>query len=66
MKKYTVRFYRGLKDFEWRWQLIASNGRIVADSGEGYKRRVDCVRQFNLMKDVCILNLISEVVEAVK
>ena len=21
---------------EWRWQLISSNGRIVADSGEGY------------------------------
>jgi uncharacterized protein YegP (UPF0339 family) len=21
---------------EWRWQLKSSNGRIVADSGEGY------------------------------
>jgi uncharacterized protein YegP (UPF0339 family) len=21
---------------EWRWQLVSSNGRIVADSGEGY------------------------------
>ena len=21
---------------EWRWRLIASNGRIVADSGESY------------------------------
>ena len=24
---------------EWRWRLRASNGRIVADSGEGYRRR---------------------------
>lgn len=24
---------------EWRWRLKARNGRIVADSGEGYKRR---------------------------
>jgi len=24
---------------EWRWRLRASNGRIVADSGEGYCRR---------------------------
>lgn len=24
---------------EWRWRLVASNGRIVADSGEGYKRK---------------------------
>lgn len=21
---------------EWRWQLVSTNGRIVADSGEGY------------------------------
>ena len=29
---------------EWRWGLYASNGRIVADSGEGYKRRNRCRR----------------------
>jgi uncharacterized protein YegP (UPF0339 family) len=22
---------------EWRWQLLASNGEIVADSAEGYE-----------------------------
>lgn len=21
---------------EWRWQLVAENGKVVADSGEGY------------------------------
>ena len=21
---------------QWRWQLVAPNGKIVADSGEGY------------------------------
>lgn len=29
---------------EWRWRLVARNGRIVADSGEGYTRRRDCHR----------------------
>src|SRR5262245_33554630 len=24
---------------EWRWRLMAKNGKIVADSGEGYKRK---------------------------
>ncbi len=24
---------------EWRWRLYAKNGRKIADSGEGYKRR---------------------------
>ena len=29
---------------EWRWRLIARNGRIVADSGEGYSRRAGAIR----------------------
>jgi len=24
---------------EWRWRLRVSNGRIMADGGEGYRRR---------------------------
>ena len=24
---------------EWRWRLRAKNGKKIADSGEGYKRR---------------------------
>ena len=29
---------------EWRWRLVAANGRIVADSAEGYTREADAVR----------------------
>jgi uncharacterized protein YegP (UPF0339 family) len=29
---------------EYRWRLVASNGRIVADSGEGYTRERDALR----------------------
>lgn len=28
----------------WRWRLVASNGRIVADSGEAYTRKADVKR----------------------
>lgn len=28
---------------EWRWRRIASNGRIVGASSQGYKNRSDCV-----------------------
>lgn len=28
---------------EHRWHLIAPNGRIIADSGEGYTDRAECV-----------------------
>lgn len=28
---------------EWRWRARAANGRIIADSGEGYEDRDDAV-----------------------
>ena len=28
------------KSGRWRWRLVAGNGRIVADSGQGYQNRV--------------------------
>jgi len=37
----TVHIYRDLR-LEYRWRLVADNGRIVADSAEGYTRQHDC------------------------
>jgi predicted secreted protein len=38
----TLRHYKD-SNGEWRWQVISSNGNVVANSGEGYKNRKDCV-----------------------
>lgn len=35
---------------EWRWRLIAVNGRTIADSGEGYNNRSDCLHGIALVK----------------
>lgn len=35
---------------EWRWHLKAANGRVVADSGEGYRDRADCLHGIELVK----------------
>jgi uncharacterized protein YegP (UPF0339 family) len=35
---------------EWRWTLVAANGRTIADSGEGYVNQGDCVRALQLVK----------------
>lgn len=40
---YKAKVYKDEKG-EWRWTLIARNGRKVACSGEGYKNRAHCVR----------------------
>jgi uncharacterized protein YegP (UPF0339 family) len=35
---------------EWRWRLRASNGKTIADSGEGYKEKSDCLHGIDLVK----------------
>lgn len=37
-----IKIYKD-KSGEWRWTLVAKNGRILADSGEGYKRKLNCL-----------------------
>jgi len=35
---------------EWRWHLKAANGRIIADSAEGYKNKQDCLDDIDRVK----------------
>jgi len=34
----------------WRWRLKAPNGLIIADSGQGYHSRRDCLAGIQLVK----------------
>lgn len=45
-------FYVIYKDVQkqWRWRLKAANNRIIANSGEGYFNKADCMRAINLVK----------------
>ena len=38
------------KSGEWRWRFIASNNRIIADSGEGYANKEDAKHGIDLVK----------------
>jgi uncharacterized protein YegP (UPF0339 family) len=33
----------------YRWRLKAENGRIIADSGEGYNNQDDCLKGIGLV-----------------
>ena len=44
----TYYYYKDAKG-EWRWRL-AANGRIIADSGEGYKNEQECLNDINRVK----------------
>ena len=37
---------------EWRWSLKAANGRVIADSGEGYRDRGDCIHAIELVRSL--------------
>lgn len=35
---------------QWRWRLIAANGRNIANSGEAYHNEGDCDHAISLVK----------------
>jgi len=45
----TYEYYEDHKN-EWRWRLVAANGRVLADSGEGYKSEQECLDDIDRVK----------------
>lgn len=35
---------------QYRWRMVAANGRIIAVSGEGYHNKKDCTDAIDLVK----------------
>lgn len=35
---------------DWRWRLVADNGKIIANSGEGYRNRLDMIKAIDLVR----------------
>ena len=35
---------------QWRWRLLAANNRTIADSGESYYNKQDCLSGIGLVK----------------
>ncbi len=58
-KKFKAEIFED-KRGEWRWRLISSNGRIVADSGEGYKNKSECYKRLSEITSIGYSNLITE------
>ena len=48
MYKFIV--YRD-KNGKWRWSMQTSNGRIIADSGEGYVYKNSCIKSIKILKE---------------
>ena len=49
-KTLTFEVYKDVKG-EFRWRLKATNGELIANSGEGYKAKADCLHGIDLIKE---------------
>ena len=61
MAKLKLLVYRDEKR-EWRWRLVAPNGRILADSGEGYKKRQGALKGFASIRENLAKGLVKTIV----
>jgi uncharacterized protein len=52
MKRFEV--YRDVRG-EWRWRMIAANGKIIGTSGEGYRDQRDCYSGLELLREYALL-----------
>lgn len=41
---------------QWRWRVVAGNGRIVAHGGEGYNNRADALRGVEIVRQALRVN----------
>jgi uncharacterized protein YegP (UPF0339 family) len=60
--KANTMYFRLYKDAAgyWRWTLYASNGRKIADSGEGYVNKSDCQAGIDLVKSTSAFTPVRE------
>ncbi len=42
---------------EYRWRLVAANGKVLADSGEGYKNEGDCLSAIQAVRGCAVAPL---------
>lgn len=50
MRAVRMEIYRDRQRL-WRWRLVAANGRIFADSAEGYANRSNAKRAANRVRE---------------
>lgn len=56
---FKIEVYRDA-DKQWRWRMKSKNGKIVAEGGEGYKRKPTMLKTLNKIKEVFDLVEIKE------
>lgn len=48
------------KHHEWRWRLVAGNNKIIAEGGEGYRKRRACLLMRLTVMETIIKSVVVE------
>jgi len=48
------------KSKQFRWKLVAKNGKIIADSGEGYTRKRSAIKGIRLVETSIAADIIDQ------
>ena len=51
MRSYKFEIYKD-KNNQYRFRIVASNGRIVGDSGESYRTKYFCLKNIKRLKEM--------------
>jgi uncharacterized protein YegP (UPF0339 family) len=46
---------------DWRWRLLANNKKVIADSGEGYRKRSECHKAVDRVRRLVACAAVIEV-----
>lgn len=46
---------------QWRWRLLVANNKVIADSGEGYVNKSDCLHGIALVRSANAATPVNEV-----
>lgn len=65
MKTHQITIYKDSKG-EFRWRMTAKNGKVVAESGEGYKRKRTMMDTLNRMVSAILSGSSFVVVDSTK
>ena len=60
MREYKFEIYKD-KDKQYRFRIVASNGRIVADSAEGYRTKFFCKKNIVRLQEMISSSTITEI-----
>ena len=61
--RYRFKMWESTASGNWYWQLVALGGDVLAQSGKGLPRRIECIRSIELVRSMAPASLVEEILD---